>query len=140
MALRSKWTLRVDQLETKLRVGRGSATKPHAITVNLRISGLTETHPQAKDQCLDFEEICRWVVDDWPSTPATELLETRFNELVEHIFAVDRRVMSVWVGLYMSRAVPQAARVGLEREVTRRQYQEQLRDFPLAAGALRRAA
>jgi 7,8-dihydroneopterin aldolase/epimerase/oxygenase len=128
MALRSKWTVRIHRLETMLRVGASEEGQhPQPVTVSLRISGLAETHPEGLEQCFDYQPICRWVVEEWPHTPHTELLETRFNELVEHIFAQDKRVMDVWVGLYKSRAVRQAAFVGLERDVTRRQYQEQLR-------------
>ena len=132
MALRSKWTVRIHRLETLLRVGASEGEQhPQPITVSLRISGLAETHPEGLDQCFDYQPICRWVVEEWPHTPHADLLETRLNELVEHIFGLDRRVMDVWVGLYKNRAVRQAAFVGLERDVTRRQYQEQLRQVPV---------
>lgn len=135
MALRSKWTVRIHRFETWLRVG-SSDEEQHAqpVTVSLRICGLAETHPDSLEECFDYQPICQWLVDEWPHTPHTPLLETRLNELVEHIFTQDKRVMDVWVGLYQNRAVRQAAFVGLEREVTRRQYQEQLhrtRPLPL---------
>lgn len=133
MALRSKWTIRVHRLETLLRVGLGAEEKhPQPITVNLRISGLAESNPEALDQCFDYKPICRWIVEDWPQASHTDLMETRFNELVEFIFAQDKRIMDVWIGLYKNRGVREAEFVGLEREVTRRQYQEQLRQAPLA--------
>jgi dihydroneopterin aldolase len=132
MALRSKWTIRVHRLETLLRVGMDTDEQnPQPITVNLRISGLAESHPDALDQCFDYKPICRWILEDWPQTRHTPLLETRFNELVEFVFAQDKRVMDVCVGLYKVRGVRQAEFVGLEREVTRRQYQEQLRQTAL---------
>lgn len=141
MALRSRWTVRVEQLETLLRVGAGKDEQhPQPVTVCLRISGLAETHPDGLEQCFDYQSICRWVVEEWPHTPHTLLLETRFNELVEQIFAQDKRVMDVWLGLYKNRGVRQAAFVGLEREVTRRQYQEQLRQIPVTVLPMAKSA
>ena len=32
--------------------------------------------------------------------------------------------MDVWVGIYKTRAFPEAQRVGLERDINRRQYEE----------------
>jgi len=128
MALRSKWTVRIHRLETWLKVGSSEEERnAQPVTVSLRICGLAETHPAGLDECFDYQAVCRWVVEEWPQTPHTALLETRLNELVEHVFAHDRRVMDLWVGLYKIKAVRQAEFVGLEREVTRRQYQEQLR-------------
>lgn len=128
MALRSKWTVRIHRLETMLRVGSGEEEQHlQPVTASLRISGLAETHPEEIVQCFDYQPICRWVVEEWPHTPHVPLLETRLNELVEHIFTHDKRVMDLWVGLYKSRAVRQAEFVGLEREVSRRQFQEQSR-------------
>lgn len=137
MALRCKWTIRVHRLETQLRVGLGADEQhPQPITVNLRISGLAESNPDALDQCFDYKPICRWVLEEWPQASHTALLETRFNELAEFIFAQDKRIMDVSIGLYKNWGVRQAEFVGLEREVTRRQYQEQLRQAPQATAPL----
>jgi 7,8-dihydroneopterin aldolase/epimerase/oxygenase len=134
MALRSKWTVRIHRFETWLRVG-SSDEEQHAqpVTVSLRICGLAETHPNSLQECFDYQPVCHWMADEWPNTPHTALLETRLNELVEHVFNHDKRVMDLWVGLYKSRAIRQAECVGLEREVSRRQFQEQLRHPALAA-------
>jgi len=128
MALRSKWTVRIHRFETWLRVGSNDEEQ-HAqpVTVSLRICGLAETHPDSLQECFDYQPVCQWMADEWPNTPHTLLLETRLNELVDHIFTQDKRVMDLWVGLYKSRAVRQAEYVGLEREVSRRQFQEQHR-------------
>lgn len=126
MALRSKWTVRVQLLKTSLRVGVYTHEfQPQPILVSLRISGLAETCPDDLAQCFDYEPICRWVIDQWPLTSHTPLLETRLNELADQVFGADRRIMDVWIGLYKTQAVPQAQFVGLEREMTRRQNEEQ---------------
>lgn len=128
MALRSKWTVRVRDLETSLRVG----IYPHEhdaqpVLVSLTLSGLAESMPDRLSQCFDYEPICDWITRQWPTSAHTPLLETRVNELFDHVFASDRRILDVWVGLYKPKACPQARLVGLEREMTRRQHEEQRR-------------
>ena len=72
MTLRSKWTVRIHRFETWLRVGAGGEEQ-HAqpVTVSLRICGLSETHPETLDQCFDYQQVCRWLAEDWPRTPHT---------------------------------------------------------------------
>ena len=125
MALRSKWTVRIDSIKTQLSVGIYAHEKKHQpIELSLQISGMADTAPSQLTQCFDYEPICRWVIDVWPQTAHTPLLETRLNELAEKIFSSDKRVMDVWVGIYKTRAFPEAQRVGLERDINRRQYDE----------------
>lgn len=128
MSLRSKWTIRVEELRTSLRVGiYEHELEPQPILLSLRISGLAETSPRTLAECFDYEPICRWALDEWPLTPHTPLLETRFNELIERVFNADKRIREVWLGLYKTQAIPNTEFVGLERELTRRQYEEQQR-------------
>lgn len=126
MTLRSKWTVRVQDLETSLRVG----IHPHEheaqpVLVNFTFSGLAESIPNQLSQCFDYGPICDWITRQWPASAHTPLLETRINELFDHVFASDRRILEVWVGVYKPGACPQARLVGLEREMTRRQHGEQ---------------
>ena len=127
MAPQSKWTVRVESLQTQLRVGvYEHEREPQPVLVSLRLSGLTETFPSTLAQCFDYEPICRWVLDDWPQGAHTPLLETRLNELVGRLFA-DPRITDVWIGLYKTQPIPQARFVGLERDITRLQFEEQRR-------------
>lgn len=128
MSLRSKWTIRVEALRTSLRVGSHAyELEPQPILLSLRISGLAETSPRTLADCFDCEPICRWALEEWPLTPHTPLLETRFNELIERVFDADKRIRDVWFGLYKPQAVPNTEFVGLERELSRRQFEEQQR-------------
>ena len=85
--------------------------------------------PTTLEQCFDYEPICRWVTNEWPETGHTTLLEMRANELLEHVFKADRRIQDVWIGLYKTEAIKQAERVGVEREMSRRQFDSQSRRF-----------
>lgn len=128
MSLRSKWTIRVEELRTSLRVGiYEHELEPQPILLSLRISGLAETSPRSLAECFDYEPICRWALDEWPLSPHTPLLETRLNELIERVFNADKRIRDVCFGLYKTQAIPNTKFVGLERELTRRQFEEQQR-------------
>jgi 7,8-dihydroneopterin aldolase/epimerase/oxygenase len=126
MALRSKWTVRVEELRTRLRVGIYAHELEHQpILLSLRISGLAETSPSSLAECFDYEPICKWALEQWPQSPHTPLLETRLNELIERVFNEDKRIRDVWSGLYKTHAISNTKLVGLERELTRRQFEEQ---------------
>jgi dihydroneopterin aldolase len=128
MGLRSKWTVRVESLSTTLRVGIYDHELVHQpVLLNLRISGLAEALPSALSQCFDYEPICRWALEEWPLSPHTPLLETRLNELIEYVFTSDKRIRDVFCGLYKTDAFLHTKFVGLERDVTRRQFEEQNR-------------
>lgn len=125
MALRSKWTVRVEALRTTLRVGIYEHELQHQpILLKLRISGLAEALPHTLAQCFDYEPICRWALEEWPLSPHTLLLETRLNELIEYVFNSDKRIMDVFFGFYKTQAFKNTEFVGLEREITRRQFEE----------------
>lgn len=124
MALRAKWTVRIEHLKTALAVG----VHPHErevqpVEVSVLIHGLSDAEPDALSDCFDYEPLCLWLTDEWPRTAHTPLLETRVNELLERIFQSDRRVQEAWVGVYKPNAVPHAGRIGVERHVSRRQFE-----------------
>src|SRR5574337_109003 len=128
MAPYAKWTLRIELLETRLAVGvYDHERSAQPVFVSVRADGWASAEPNALYQCLDYEPICRWITEQWPLSEHTPLLETRVNELMSHLFALDTRVEQVWIGLYKPLAVPHAARVGVERQSTRRRFDEQLR-------------
>lgn len=128
MALRAKWTLRLEGIETKLVVGLSEkAGRPQAVQVSLVVNGLTPDAPIEVADCLDHVSICDWIVRQWPNSPPTPLLETRVNELLDFLFELDKRVQDAWVGLYRTGLPGGAMRVGVERQVSRSQYQARLR-------------
>jgi dihydroneopterin aldolase len=128
MALRAKWTLRLEGVQTQLAFGAAAqADAPQPLQVSLVINGLTPDTPFDGADCLDHETICRWIVDEWPKSAATPLLETRVNELLDFIFGFDKRVQDAWVGLYRSGLPGGAARIGVERQVSRSQVQARSR-------------
>lgn len=128
MALRAKWTLRLEGVETKLAVGSAEkARRTQTLQVSLVINGLTPDVPVDAADCLDHASICAWIVHQWPKSAPTPLLETRVNELLDFLFELDKRVQDAWVGLYRTGTLGGVTRVGVERQVSRSQYQSRLR-------------
>ncbi|WP_128002311.1 hypothetical protein [Piscinibacter defluvii] len=128
MALRAKWTLRLEGVETKLAVGPpGKARQLRPVKVCLVINGLTPDVPVETADCLDHASICDWIVRQWPNSAPTPLLETRVIELLDFLFEFDKRVQDASVVLYETGPADGQMRVGVERQVSRSQYQARLR-------------
>jgi hypothetical protein len=122
MGLRAKWTLKLEKLRTHLANAHGGG---QPLLVSLEVNGLAGATPSSAGDCLDIEPICGWITHAWPQLPPQPLLQARTNELLEYVFSLDQRVQDVRVGLY--RTAPGAALIGIERHVTRRQFEDQRR-------------
>lgn len=143
MALRAKWSVRVEGLETCLAVGSSEVDRrPQPVQVSLLIDGLVPVTPNGRADCIDYAPICDWITGQWPQSACTPLLETRVNELLAFVFAFDKRVQGVWVGLYMPLDASPAGRVGVERQSTRRRFEERMRslDHRARLGAISKSA
>lgn len=128
MALRAKWTVRIEGLKTRLRVGApnaGQQTEP--MSVSLEVNGLAPDAPRQLGDCFDYAPICEWVTRQWPLSDAAPLLESRVNQLLTFLFEFDRRVQDVWVGVYKTGLARGSARIGVERRASRAQFQSRLR-------------
>lgn len=125
--MRTRWTVRVDDLHTRLALGAGDApASVEPVSVSLVVNGLAPDAPDGREECIDLEPVCRWITEDWPASAPTPVLENRVNELLAHVFECDRRVQDAWVGLYRSGAAAGARRLGVERQASRLQFQSQL--------------
>ena len=121
-------------MEIRLPVGiYPDELEPQTVWISLTATGAAQASPQAIDQCLDYEPLCHWLTDVWPHTPHTPLLETRINQLLGRVFSLAPRVETAWVGLYKQRMSRQAVAVGIERSVTRAEFEAQQASAALAA-------
>ena len=119
-AMETQWTVRIDRLETQLKVGIYEHEKVfQPILVSLKASGRADASPNHIEQCIDYEPICAWIQNEWPNSNHTPLLETRMNELLSYVFSVNSRITWVWAGLYKPNAIKGARFVGLERSASR---------------------
>lgn len=122
--MNATWTVRIERLETQLPVGiyaHEQASQP--VWVSLTATGEASAIPSSLDECFDYEPLCCWLTQIWPTTPHTPLLETRVNQVIAFVFDSDPRVSNVWVGLYKQRVSQQALAVGMERASSRTEFE-----------------
>lgn len=125
MAIKSKWTMHIQSLRLGMRVGLHSHERGiQPMQLSLKVSGLADTHPSSIANCVDYDPLMKWLTHELPSMPHTELLETRINEIAQFIFSTDKRILGLWVGLYKEGAFPNVSLIGVEKEMTRRQFDE----------------
>jgi dihydroneopterin aldolase len=122
--MNANWTIKIERMEIRLPVGiYGDELEPQPLWVSVTASGAAGAAPRSLEQCLDYEPLCRWLAHVWPGTPHTPLLETRVNQLLDHVFALDARVHTVWVGLYKQNMSRHCVAVGIERTSTRSEFE-----------------
>lgn len=134
--MNTTWSVRVERLCTQLRVGvHDHEFEPQPVWVTLRLRGVSRACPTSLGECIDYEPLCRWVTEEWPRTPHTPLLETRVNELVAFAFDLDGRVREVHVGLAKQRMSGSATSVGIERCISRQEFEAQRRYLKTTAAS-----
>ena len=127
--MNTTWTVRIERMELSLPVGiHVDELEPQTVWVSLAASGSASAEPRTLEQCFDYAPVCRWLTETWPGTPHTALLETRINQLLDFIFGVDVRFETVWAGLYKQRMSRQAMAVGIERSMTRAEFEARSAD------------
>lgn len=132
--MNATWTVKIERMEIHLPVGiHADELAPQPVWVSLAATGTATASPASIEQCFDYEPLCDWLSGEWPRTPHTPLLETRINELLAFVFALDERVNAVWVGLYKQRMSRGAIGVGIERNATRLEFKAQQRSINAGA-------
>ncbi len=117
------WTIEIDDLHTHSRVGiweHEQALQP--LRIDLSIRAVSSAFPQSIDDCLNYERVCRWLLDDWPHQPHTSLLETRVRELMDFVFGFDARVEWASVAIFKTKAIAQVRAVGVRVMMSRSEY------------------
>jgi dihydroneopterin aldolase len=139
--MNAAWTVRIERLAIQLAVGvHAHEREPQPLWVDVTLEGLAPAAPGTLVECIDYEPLCRWLMQHWVHTPHTALLETRVNELIEFAFGFDARVGSVRVGLYKERMSRGALSVGIERHATRLEFEAQRRSRQATANERTRHA
>jgi dihydroneopterin aldolase len=97
------WIIEIKRLKTQLRLGAlGKDANLQEICIDITIRAITPAFPQSITDCMNYQPICRWIVEAWPKLGATPLLASRAQELVAFIFDFDSRVESVDVAISKS--------------------------------------
>lgn len=82
------WTIEIRGLATRLRTEEGGW---QSVRIDLSVRALTPAAPRSIDECLNYQPICQWMLDEWPQRPSAPL-EARLLELAHFIFGYDARV------------------------------------------------
>ncbi len=117
------WTIEVADIDTALRVGIWEHERQlQPIRISFSIRAQAPAFPATIDDCLNYEPICRWIIDAWPALPHTPLLETKVRELLQHIFDYDHRVEWVDLAISKPKAIPGARGVGIRMALSRDEF------------------
>jgi dihydroneopterin aldolase len=118
------WTIEIADIETRLRVGIWEHERVlQPIRISMSIRALAAAIPESIADCLNYEPICRWIVETWPAQPHTELLETKLRELMDFVFNYDARIERVELAIAKPQAIAAARGVGLRMALERGEYE-----------------
>lgn len=117
------WTIEINNLETKLRVGIWEHEREfQPVHIHLSIRAIASASPQSIEDCMNYQPICSWMVNDWPQQPHTPLLETKLRELMDFIFGYDARIEWADVAISKPQAIAEARGVGVRMALSRDDY------------------
>jgi len=120
------WAVRIERLVIELAVGvHAHERAPQPVEVSVVIKGRASACPDRLGECLDYDPLLHWLTTAWPASAHVGLLEERLNELFVRCFGLDHRVDSVWAGLYKRALGGATGSVGIERALSRREFQAQ---------------
>jgi 7,8-dihydroneopterin aldolase/epimerase/oxygenase len=129
------WTIELADIDTQLRVGIWQhELAPQPIRVNLTVRAIACATPASIEACVNYEPICRWIIDDWPQAPHTPLLETRLHELLSFVFDSDDRIEWIDAAIAKPQAIRGVRGVGLRMALTREDFETAFRCPAPAAG------
>lgn len=119
------WTIEIINLKTKLRVGIWEHEREfQPIHINLSIRAIAPASPESIEDCLNYQPICSWMVNDWPQQQHTALLETKLRELMCFIFNFDSRIEWADIAISKTQAIQEAHSVGVRMALSRCEYEE----------------
>jgi dihydroneopterin aldolase len=118
------WTIQIDEIETALRVGIWDHERePQPIRISMTMRAMAAIIPLSIGDCLNYEPICRWIVDTWPAQPHTQLLETKLHELMDFVFDFDSRIEWVDIAISKPAAMAAARGVGIRMALARGEFE-----------------
>lgn len=91
------WTVEIRSLRTELRGARGRAAQ--AVSVDVAVRALTPAHPASIGDCMDYQPICRWLLDELPGWRHGQRWECALQALLDFVFDADARIESVDVAM-----------------------------------------
>ena len=87
------WTVEIRALRTQLGAPRGGAAQ--AVSVDVTVRALTPAVPASIAECMDYQPICRWLLEQLPARQHALCRESALRALLDFVFDADSRVESV---------------------------------------------
>jgi hypothetical protein len=87
------WTVEIRELRTELHGTRGGAVQ--AVSIDVTVRALTPAVPASIDECMDYQPICRWILDELPTWQHGLCWESALRALLDFVFDADARIESV---------------------------------------------
>ncbi len=115
---RSYQRVALRDLEIKMRVGIAEIERhqlnPQRVIVNVELFAHKDKHEgETIESCFNYHPIHEYIVNNWPTRPHTDLLETLVEELVSFCFE-DKRVEACRVSLQKPEIYEDAAATMVE--------------------------
>ena len=116
-------TISIDDIKTSSKVGIWEHEKnSQPILISIKIEGVAPVMPDQIEECIDYEPIVNWLLNDFRRLPHTNFLETRLMEIFEYIFAQDEQIVSVMVKIYKTSAFINTKNVGIEMKLDKKTF------------------
>ena len=112
------WTVQIRDLRTELRAPRGAAGE--VVSIDVTVRALTPAVPASIDECMDYQPICRWILDEMPALQHGQRWESALRALFDFVFEADARIESVAAAI----SAPGAGGAGLELTCSRQEHEE----------------
>ena len=116
------WQIQVKDLRTSVRIGAYTSEQsaPQEVVVSITLTVPAPARHTSEDlaDVVDYDHLARYVTEDWPQRPHTNLLETLAEDLMAKCLS-DPRVASATVGLIKTGMYPNSNGVGVQLTRTR---------------------
>jgi len=122
------WTVEIRALRTQLRATGGGAGK--VVLVDVTVRALTPAVPVSIDECMDYQPICRWLLDELPARQLGQCRESALRALLEFVFNADPRIESVFAAM----SAPGAGADALTISRSRQEHEDASSQLDVAGG------
>ena len=129
------WTVEIRALRTELRASRGETVQP--VSIDVTMHALSPAVPGSIAECVDYQPVCRWILDQLPAGRHGLCRESALRALLDFVFDADLRIESVAAAM----SAPGAGADALTITRSRQEHEEAgMRRFGASTPGARAAA
>lgn len=122
----------MDNISTSSMVGIWKhELNPQPILIDIDILASAPVNPNGIDDCIDYDPICHWLTNQFPLLPHTELLEVRILEIFDYVFSLDKRIKSISISIFKTKAFSNVQRIGISKSMSIETFKKMKVDNPI---------